>query len=73
MTARRPLAWIIAFGRFWYHFVVGDDWRLAVAVVAALVVTAVLVGHRITAYWLVPAVVITSVALHLHRAGATRR
>ena len=30
-------------GAFWYDFVVGDDWRVAVAVVAALALTAVLV------------------------------
>jgi hypothetical protein len=28
-----------AFLRFWYDFVVGDDWRVAVAVVAALALT----------------------------------
>jgi hypothetical protein len=32
-----------AFGRFWYDFVVGDDWRIAAGVVAALGVGAVLV------------------------------
>jgi anti-sigma-K factor RskA len=29
-----------AFARFWYEFIVGDDWRVAVAVLAALAVTA---------------------------------
>jgi hypothetical protein len=28
-----------AFGRFWYDFLIGDDWKIAVAVVCALVVT----------------------------------
>jgi hypothetical protein len=27
-----------AFGQFWYDFVIGDDWKIAVAVVLALVV-----------------------------------
>ena len=27
-----------AFGRFWYDFIIGDDWKIAVAVVSALVV-----------------------------------
>jgi hypothetical protein len=33
-----------SFGRFWYDFIVGDDWKIAVAVVlalAALLVTTV--------------------------------
>jgi hypothetical protein len=25
-----------AFGRFWYDFIIGDDWKIAVAVVIAL-------------------------------------
>jgi hypothetical protein len=29
-----------AFGRFWYDFIVGDDWKIAVAVVVALAVVA---------------------------------
>jgi putative Ca2+/H+ antiporter (TMEM165/GDT1 family) len=29
-----------SFGRFWYDFIIGDDWKIAVAVVAALAVVA---------------------------------
>jgi hypothetical protein len=28
-----------SFGQFWYDFIIGDDWKIAVAVVSALVVT----------------------------------
>lgn len=39
---------IKAFGRFWYDFIIGDDWKIAVAVVSALaVVTVLLVGTSI--------------------------
>ncbi|KAA1395307.1 hypothetical protein [Aeromicrobium ginsengisoli] len=31
-----------AFGLFWYDFIIGDDWKIAAYVVAALVVVAVL-------------------------------
>jgi hypothetical protein len=27
-----------AFGQFWYDFIIGDDWKIAVAVVLSLVV-----------------------------------
>jgi hypothetical protein len=30
-----------AFGQFWYDFIIGDDWKIAVAVVLALGVTLV--------------------------------
>ncbi len=29
-----------AFGRFWYDFIVGDDWKIAAAVVLAVALTA---------------------------------
>jgi len=28
-----------SFGQFWYDFIIGDDWKIAAAVVSALVVT----------------------------------
>lgn len=31
-----------AFGQFWYEFIVGDDWKIAAAVVVALTATAAL-------------------------------
>ena len=31
-----------AFGRFWYAFIVGEDWRIAAGVVAALAAGALL-------------------------------
>jgi hypothetical protein len=35
-----------AFGQFWYDFIIGDDWKIAVAVVTSLAVltTAMLSG-----------------------------
>jgi hypothetical protein len=30
-----------AFGQFWYDFIIGDDWKIAVAVLLALGVTSV--------------------------------
>lgn len=36
-----------AFGRFWYDFLVGDDWKIAASVVVALVALAVLVRSEV--------------------------
>ncbi len=52
-----------AFLRFWYDFVVGDDWRLAVAAVCALGLTALAVAASIPAWWVGPAVVAGFLAL----------
>jgi hypothetical protein len=36
---------VVAFGRFWWDFIIGDDWRIAAAVVAALAIGAILVAY----------------------------
>jgi hypothetical protein len=46
-----------SFFRFWWDFVVGDDWRVAVGLAAAIALTWVLVRHGVDAWWLLPAAV----------------
>jgi hypothetical protein len=47
-----------AFLRFWYDFIVGDDWTIAVGVVLALGATAALAHNGLTSvWWLLPVVV----------------
>jgi hypothetical protein len=54
---------------FAYDFVVGDDWRGAVAVVLALAVTALLVHlAHVNAWWLLPACVVAALGWSLRRA-----
>ena len=43
--------------RFAWEFVIGDDWRIALAVTAALIVTLVLSNAGAAAWWLLPIVV----------------
>jgi hypothetical protein len=62
----------VAFGRFWYRFIVGDDWTVAVAVVAGLLVTALLNARAIAAWWLVPILVVVMVVVSLRRASPQR-
>ncbi|WP_405913661.1 hypothetical protein OG760_29615 [Streptomyces sp. NBC_00963] len=62
------------FALFWYDFVVGDDWRIAVGVALALAATAGLVHIGINAWWLLPITAVTLLGLSLHRAAhSTRR
>ena len=60
-----------AFGAFWYDFVVGDDWRVAVAVVVALAVTYAVSRSTVASWWITPAAVAVIVPISLWR--ATRR
>ena len=48
---------LVAFLRFMWDFVVGDDWRIALGVAVGLAVTAVLANNGVTAWWLLPVVV----------------
>jgi hypothetical protein len=62
------MKWLAAFGRFWWDFVVGDDWLAAVLVAIAIGVTAVLAHADITAWWIMPTAVPLILWLSLRRA-----
>jgi len=57
-----------AFGAFWYDFVIGDDWRVAAAVVAALAVTYGVSKTSVPAWWILPLAVVVILPLSLWRA-----
>jgi hypothetical protein len=57
-----------AFARFWYAFVVGDDWRVALGLAAALGLSALLEQAGVTAWWLLPLAVVVLLALSVRRA-----
>jgi hypothetical protein len=60
-----------AFLRFWYDFIVGDDWTIAAGVTLALVVTFVLAHSGVTAWFVLPAIVASGLWLSLLRATRT--
>jgi hypothetical protein len=62
-------SWIVAFGRFWYRFIVGDDWTVAAATVVGLLITALLKARGLPAWWLVPIIVIVMVGVSLRRSS----
>jgi hypothetical protein len=45
---------IAAFGRFWWDFVIGDDWRVAAVVAVAIGLTAALAAEDVDAWWVLP-------------------
>ncbi|GGR35262.1 hypothetical protein [Deinococcus ruber] len=62
------MRYVSGFVRFWYDFIVGDDWRVAAAVIASLALTALLVHTRI-AWVVVPLAVLVFLGVSLHRAA----
>jgi hypothetical protein len=58
---------LTTFARFWYDFIVGDDWKLAAGTVAAITVAAIAGGQGVNIWWVLPlmvsALLATSVTL----------
>jgi hypothetical protein len=67
------MQWLRAFGAFWWDFIVGDDWLVAVLAVAALAVTALVAHVSAAAAWVVlPVVVIALIPLSVRRLSRKR-
>ena len=62
------MRWLAAFGRFWWEFVVGDDWLVAALVAVGIGATAALAAAGIAAWWFLPLAVPLVLWLSLRRA-----
>ena len=63
------MRYVRSFGRFWWNFIVGDDWRVAAGVALALGLTAILTYNGVNAWWLLPAAVALVLGLSIRRAA----
>jgi hypothetical protein len=61
------IAALRGFVRFWYGFVIGDDWTVAAAVAAGFVGTWLLLRAHLPAWWLLPLVVVVITGVSLRR------
>jgi hypothetical protein len=57
------------FARFWWDFLVGDDWWVAVGIVLAFALTALLAATSVPAWWLLPLAVAAVLWTSLQRAA----
>lgn len=64
---------VVALFKFLWDFIIGDDWRIALAVAAALVATLVLSDNGVTIWWLLPLVVVVMLTTSVWSAARNRR
>jgi hypothetical protein len=66
------IRWVVGFGRFWYRFIVGDDWTIAALVALGLIAVYTLARAGVAAWWLMPVVAAVALSLSLWRARNQR-
>jgi hypothetical protein len=67
------MKFVKTFGQFWYDFIVGDDWKLAIGAVLAITVVYVAAHNDVNTWWLLPLAVPTLLAVSLlHATRSTR-
>ena len=63
------MKYVVNFFAFWYDFIVGDDWRLALGTVIGLGACWYCLAYsEIDLWWLMPLVVLASLSWSLRRA-----
>ena len=67
------MRYVRGFALFWWDFIVGDDFRIALTVVALLTATALLSRGGIAVWWLLPAGVLLMLATSLFSAAQRAR
>lgn len=67
------MTWIRNFGRFWYDFIIGDDWTIALGVVVAVGLTAVAARAGLAAWVILPVTVTAGLIWSVARAGHHKR
>ncbi len=63
----RMKQFLVAFGRFWYGFIIGDDWTAAAGVAVLIGGTYLLLRLGYPAWWFGPVVIVGTGALTIRR------
>ena len=63
------MRYLVDFARFWYDFIVGDDWTVALGVLVALIITLALARAGMGAWWLMPLAVLGLLTFSVRRAA----
>ncbi|TML42722.1 MAG: hypothetical protein E6G27_03465 [Actinobacteria bacterium] len=63
------MTFVARFARFWFDFIVGDDWRLAVGVVIVLGAVDTAVSGHPGLWWILPASIAALLAVSVRTAA----
>ncbi len=63
------MKYLRSFGRFWWNFVVGEDWRLAADAGVLMGLIALLTHEGVNAWWLLPVGIAVMLTGSLQRAA----
>jgi len=61
------MRYILSFAKFWFDFIIGDDWTIAASVAAAVGATLWLGRSNIQVWWVLPLAVIVTLGVSLWR------
>jgi hypothetical protein len=65
------MTYVIRFFRFWFDFIIGDDWLVAAGVADSVFLCALAVHRDLNAWWIIPVGVGVTLAVSLWREAAT--
>jgi len=61
------------FGAFWFDFLIGDDWRGTVIVLAAFILTHQLAGENLNSWWVLPLGIVILLPYNLFRVTKAKK
>ena len=61
------MRYIVSFAKFWYDFIIGDDWTIAASIAAAVGATFGLAHSNTQAWWVLPLAAIVTLGVSLLR------
>jgi hypothetical protein len=66
------MKFLTTFARFWYDFIVGDDWRLAAGTVATIAVVTIAANNDLNVWWVLVGMVSALLAASVSTAARVK-
>ena len=67
MDSNKIFSYTKAFGKFWYNFIIGEDWILAATACVGVIIDFILRGNHITAWYILPILLTIAMGISIMR------